>query len=310
MKGAYEMLVANQPQPKIGRFKRSLELTKSAWRILKLDKKLVLLPVIGFALFLATLLVAAAGSFGLFQLIPKGSGSGLGALSMLLIVCLFLAALLAPIVISVLISGAIVHAALERFEGRTPTLKGSLQAARQKLGSLFKFGLLSATVGLLLSVISDRLPVIGGTILQMAGSLAWSIASLFSIPYIMTSDKPLGPIVATKQSSALIKKIWGESLMVSGGVGVIAMLSGLAYLAITIPITVLLGTKLGAGAEMGLGIGTAVGLIALSIPLNVLASIAKTAVFYWATTGEAPEMFNKELLHSALKPKKARKIFV
>ncbi len=37
--------------------------------------------------------------------------------------------------------------------------------------------------------------------------------------------------------------------------------------------------------------------------------IAKAVLYYYAATGEAPQQFDKQLLHEAFTAKKARKVF-
>jgi hypothetical protein len=145
--------------------------------------------------------------------------------------------------------------------------------------------------------------------LWLAGT-AWQIASFFAIPVIVTSPEPIGPINATKQSIGVIKKVWGESLIVSLSIGAISMLSMLAYMLALAVITVL-GVVLSAGAWyfVALGVIGFIGLFAGILIFNMMAAFAKAAVYYYATTGESPEMFHKDLLKQAFTPKKAKKIF-
>jgi len=294
------MSTANQDVPKIGRFKRSLELTKSAWQVLKLDKELLTLPLIGVLYSLVVL--AIAGAIAGSSLLLSGRGQQLvGAIAAV-------AAIVGLTFVSSLIAGAICYGAIERFKGGDPTVKGSLAAAKQKAKPLFMFSVLATTVGLVLRTVQEKLPL-GGSIVAWLGNVAWSVASLFAVPYIVTSDKDLGPIAATKKSAALIKQVWGESVLVSFGVGVIGLLVALGYVSIAILVSMLLGSGLGAGFGIAAAAVAILGFIGLMIGLSVLSAIARTAVFYWATTGEAPEKFNKELLHSSLTTKKARKIF-
>ncbi len=287
-------------QPKMGHFKRSVELTKSAWHVLKLDKELMTLPLIGF-LYSIVVLVISGAVLGASSLVSGNGQSIIRAVAAVV-------AAVGLTFVSSLIAGAICYAAIHRFEGGDPTVKGSLAAARQKAKPLFLFSVLTATIGLVLRVIEERIPV-GGVIMSWLGSVAWSIASLFAIPFIVTSNEHLGPIEATKKSTSLIKQVWGESVLVSLGIGLIGILVTFGYLIIATLVTTLFGLGIGVSAGVVVGILAILGFVALMIGLSVLGAIAKTAIFYWATTGKAPETFNQELLRTALTPKKARKIF-
>lgn len=308
--------MTNQPQ-KIGRFERSLELTKSAWRVLKLDKELLAIPLISMLVSVILLGIAIVGLAGVLGGLAW-SGTDLNpsnhSVKTAAIVFGFIY-LLAATFISSLTSGAIIHGALERFGGNDPTVKSSVSAALKKSKPLFLFSLLAATIGFVLRAIEDRVPL-GGKIVAWLTDIAWSVASLFAIPYIMTTSGYLGPIKATKKSATLIKKVWGESLIVSGGIGIIGLISILGYILLATALTFVIANLGGASAGAGIGWRLAVllpldilGFLALILILSVLGAIAKAAVFYWATTGEAPETFNKDLMQAALTTKKARKIF-
>jgi hypothetical protein len=300
-------------QSQIGRWQRSKQLTQSAWIVLKLDKKLATLPIIGALAGLGTLIAGGIVVIGLFAWISNSGNNTFtrnDAIIPVVLIVLGIIFVLGQNFIGSLINGAIFYGALERFEGRDATLKNSLAAAWQKARPLFWFSLLAGTVGLVLRFIERRLPFAAGIIVWIFGNAFWSVASLFSIPFIMTEKEPLGPIDATQKSVGLIKKVWGESVLVSIGVGLIGLVSTLAYLIVGIPLLIATNAVAGSDGAAGVGFIEFLGLMALFMILNVLSAIAKTAVFYWATTGRAPANFNQELLRSALTPKKARKIFV
>lgn len=51
------------------------------------------------------------------------------------------------------------------------------------------------------------------------------------------------------------------------------------------------------------------GVIALILLFSTLSGIVKAALYHYATTGESPTTFNKNLLKASMTPKKAKKIF-
>ncbi len=134
----------------------------------------------------------------------------------------------------------------------------------------------------------------------------------------MLSKDNVHPLDATKQSVAIIRKVWGESFVVNMEISLIGFLSFLAYL------------MLGSAATLGLftaghalhtsGLGATVGavtvislfvvvLLMLILVFSALSGIAKAALYHYATTGEAPSSFDSKLLQASMTPKKARKIF-
>ena len=300
---------------KTGRFKRSLELTKSSWQVLRLEKNFMLLPVVGMLIELGLILVTILA----FMAIIAGYGAISGAnnefsfssnsnsnqplwtiipLGIIILISTFTASL---------VYGAIVYGAIERFKGNDPTLKSCLQAAYKKKKPLFMFSLLSAFIGTILKALEERVPFAGQLATRLTGA-AWAFASMFAVPYIMTEKEALGPIESTKKSVGLIKRVWGESLIVSAGVGLVGLLATLSYGTIMFVSSMIAGVFMPSLFFVGLGIGT-IGLIALLIVLSVLSNIVQAAIFYWATTGKAPKSFDKEILESTMTPKKARKIF-
>lgn len=301
--------VIEADQPKIGRFRKSWLLTKGAWQALMLDKELLWLPVIGFFATIPLLLVfGALGFYIRNQLYVAENGSyDISWVGIALLVALGIASS----AVTAIFSGAITHGAIERFKGNDPTVRGSMGAAWRRKWSLMGFGVFTAGVGYLLSYIADRIPFLGGKIIAWLAGTAWQIASFFAIPVIVTSPEPIGPLNATKQSIGVIRKVWGESLIVSLSIGAISLLATLIYafgLAGFIVLGVVLSLSAWYFAIMGL-IGF-IGIIFLVLVFNMLAAFAKAAVYYYATTGTSPQMFHKDLLKQAFSPKKAKKVFV
>lgn len=290
--------------PKVSRWSRSKQLIQSSWQVLKLDKELLTLPIIGFVV---SFLAIVIGGVMLALTLPEQALGSQDQPSNLVSWAIFIVGILVLTFISNFIATAIAKGAIDRFQGHDPTVKSSLGAAKQRIKPIFLFSLLSVTVGLILSVIRDRVPF-AGRILAFLGDLIWGVATFFVIPIIAMSEKPVGPIDATKQSAGIIKRVWGESLIVNAGIGLIAFLSIMLYLPVTIVISMI-----AAATYVPLGMGLAVlfvfGLVGLFLVFNVLSAIVKAAIYYWATTGQAPANFNQELLRASLTPKKAKKFF-
>ena len=305
---------ARQEAPKIGRFKKSWILTKAAWTGLKLDKELVALPVIGLMtqltlLALALVLASFVIPTGILYYSTNINGvadfgiTGWGYAAMV--------AVFVPLsIISTFISGAVIHGALARFRGEDPSIRSSLDAAWQRLGSLASFAVFSYTVGLIISEVASRLPFVGNLAVQWLAGAAWNVASFFALPVIMSSKQPIAPIKATKGSITLIKKVWGESLIANVGISIIAVLTVLLYSTLsTVVIGLLSTTALPVMALIALGVLTFLGILAIALVFGVLSAYVRAAIYHFATTGESPVTFNRQMLRQAFSPKKARKVF-
>lgn len=301
---------------RVGLFRKSWTLTKASVTALKLDKELLVLPVIGFVystvLLLPFIALYVFNPNNLLYVYTKqvaGTSTTIDfhfePLGYLLMVLLFIAST----IISAYIAGATIAGALERFRGGDPTVKSALAASRKKLKPLAIFATFSFLVGYILNFIAERVPFAAKLLVWLA-SMAWGIASFFSIPVIVDSENDLGPIEATKKSMELIKKTWGESLIASASIGIIALLVTMSYLTISLSASLL--TFFGVGSVI-LGIIVSsiffIGLIVLSLVFSMLSGYVRAAVYYYATTGQSPLSFNKQLLEQAFTVKKAKKIF-
>ncbi len=300
-------------EQKMGRWARGWELAKSSWHVLKLDKELSTLPLIGFGISLLVLI-----PYGLMAILSttvmhnadgtvSGASFDMGHWGLLITFSLY--AIMA--LIGNFFTAALIRGAIDRFEGKDPTVKSSVAAAWQHRGSIAAFSLFASTIGYLLQIAEQKVPFAGRIALWIAGT-AWAIATFFALPVIVTSDKAVGPIEAVRESAGTVKRVWGESIVAQLGIGLVGGLVLLAYTASLAVVGGVLGLALhaGFGALLGIGMLWIIGFVTLAFIFSILAAIAKAAVFYYAKTGESPVTFNKELLRAAMTPKKARKLFV
>ena len=307
-----------QPAPKIGAIRRGWLLTKSSWHVLRLDKELTTLPLISFLVSLLVLI-----PFGILVLsttdiqssiqATKDSSqvayqSSLTGWEQLIIV--FVVALLTTIIAN-FFSGAVIYGASQRFRGGDPTVKTSISGAVRKFRPLALFSLMMVTVGLVLQFLEERLPL-AGRIATYFFDAAWNIANVFAIPVIVLSETNVQPVQATKQSVQIIKKVWGEGIVTSLGVGVIAAITYFVY-AFTFIVAGSVAYGVGGQANSipfyAVSTVGVLGLVALILIFSTLGAIVKAALYQYATTGQAPGSFDRELLRTSMTPKKARKIF-
>src|SRR5205807_7054495 len=131
--------------------------------------------------------------------------------------------------------------AMIRFRGGNPTIADGLRAARERITQIIAWAFLAATVGVALRIIAERVGFIGKIVIAILGA-AWTVATYFVVPVLVVEK--LGPYVALKRSTAIIKKTWGESLVSNVGIGLITTLVTMLLVVGTAIMTIVLAVKL------------------------------------------------------------------
>ena len=107
---------------------------------------------------------------------------------------------------TVIFNVALVFAATDRIEGRTPTIRGSMAQAWGRRNVIFSWAILSAVVGTAIRLLEQRLGLVG-RLIGFAGGLAWAVATFLVIPVLAFEN--VGPIEAVKRSSSILKARFG-----------------------------------------------------------------------------------------------------
>lgn len=191
---------------------------------------------------------------------------------------------------------AVIQCASIRLRGGDPTIAGGFQCAMQHLPRIAAWALISATVGIILRIISERGKLVARIVVGLLGA-AWSIATYFIVPVMIFERRSIGDSV--KQSAALIAKTWGESLAAAVGVG--AFMSLLALAGLVLPVALFFISPYAAAVGLAL---TIVYWIGLSIVSAALTGIFRTALYLYATEGRAPAGFTQEYIQNAFAPKR------
>lgn len=278
----------------MGRFATSWTLTKASLRVVSQDKELLVLPILSFLASIAAFagVVGLGWTAGLFPEFTNPDGTvKLAAVAAGLALYLLLA------FVQVFFAAAVVAGAHQRLSGGNPTLGSSLKAAAQKAGRLFVWSIFVAVVNVLLQMLRER----GGQLGRIAagvGNLAWSLATYFMIPVLLFENDPVMKSVG--RSGSLFKKTWGETVIGSGGVGLVF---GILMMAVVLLAMLVLQSAPGPGMFLGVFAVAIVALLLLSTLQAVLAGVYKTALYRFATTGQAGAGFTPEQLQAAFVPK-------
>jgi hypothetical protein len=193
-------------------------------------------------------------------------------------------------------NSALVAAALERIGGGDPTVKSGLRVAWRKVGVIFFYSMIAATVGTLLQWIGERGGLFGRLFSGISGML-WTLASFLAVPILVSRN--VGPIDALTESVRLLRHTWGENIIVNAGMGIVF---GVIYFAVGIVMAMLLmltASSGGAAAALTIGGIFLVGFVLLGLVHATLQGIFSAALYHYAVDGDDDAGIPAEVLGSA-----------
>jgi hypothetical protein len=276
------------------RISNGWSLAKQSWEVLKLDKELLLFPLVsGIAclMVLASFAVPLYGT-GYYETVMNEGADG--AQNPIAWVILFAFYFVNYFVI-VFFNTALIACAIIRFRGGDPTVADGLRAAGNRLPQIAAWALVSATVGIILRAIESRSERAGQFATALLGG-AWSIATYFVVPVLVVEK--VDPITAVKRSFAVLRKTWGEALSANFGIGLFTFLGMLLALAPLILGFMALANGMTAVGVAGIVCGI-LGMITVSLVSSALNSILLGALYLYAADGEVPQQFDGGILRDA-----------
>lgn len=272
------------------RFSRSWQMLKHSASILNQDRELLVFPLLSS---LAAILVLASFVPLLLIDIPTGQAQEFNYVAFLLFY-------LVEYFVIFFFNSALVGAALIRMDGGDPTVMDGLRIASAKIGRIFGYALLAATVGLFLRAAGERLGFIGRLFVGLLG-FAWTLASFLAVPVLVSRD--IGPLDAVRESAALLKRTWGENIISNAGIGLIFML---VYMATSVLFVVVLYAGVATGNEtlvIGVAVLSVLWLICLGLLQAALQGIFSAVLYRYAIDGQQTGGFSDHELSGAFLPK-------
>ena len=277
------------------RISNSWELVKESLRVLQADKELLIFPVIssiGVVIVSLTFLLPMIFA-GAFDAIFAHGGEVMG------LVVLFVFYIVQYTVIF-FANTALVGAAMIRLRGGDPTVNDGLKIASEHFGSILGYALVSATVGMLLRLLSQRGGGIGRIISGLFG-LAWNVATFLVVPVLAIEG--VGPIDAIKRSTTLLKRTWGEQIAGNLGIGMVFGLLIFGLIIIGVVVTILVASI----QSIALLILTAcvfiLAIVLVALLHSALNGIYMAAVYQYASDGKTSGFFNPQLVENAFRQK-------
>ena len=264
----------------------TIDLMKMSWRVLMLDRELILFPIMSVVALVAVAAAVLGGGLlsGAFGLAQEGGEGSTGDLA--------LGLLLAFVSMAVVIffNAALVAAAMERLRGGDPSVTSGLKAASARIPQILAWAVVVTAVMLILRALRNR-GGIAGQIAAMFGEAAWELASFFAVPFIV--EEGVGPFDALRRSASLLRQTWGRQITAGFGFGLLTI--------VAVIVAVLIAVLL-AAIHPFLGLAIGIPLVGLAwATVTALEGIFKAALYDYAT-GREPHGFDQASLQNAYHP--------
>ncbi len=273
----------------MSRIGRTWELTKQSFHVLKNDKRLLVFPVLSA---IAVVLVSASYAVPVVMTGALNFQRGQPATNTQYL--LLFGFYFVNYFVIVFFNSARVYCASICLSGGHATVSDGLKASWDRLGAIFTWALLAATVGMILRIIEDRLGKWARLVTWLLGT-AWALATYFIVAVLVFED--LGIADSVRRSTRVLKDTWGEEAISGLSFGLIWL--GLIALGVVAAFALISVQPL---------LGIAAGVLYF-IVLAVVASAVKTiftvALYRYASQRQVPEGFSPELIQTAFGTKKS-----
>ncbi|MDG2126372.1 MAG: DUF6159 family protein [Fuerstiella sp.] len=274
------------------RISNGISLAKQCFRVLMLDKELLLFPLLSGVSCIAVLASFAAPLWGSDLIAPIVNEGQLpkDPLAWVILAAFYFV----NYFVIVFFNSALVACAIIRLKGGDPGVGDGLRASMARLPQICGWAAVSASVGLILRIVESRSERAGQILASVLG-LAWTITTYFVIPVLVVEK--VGPIEATKRSLSVVRKTWGEAMTANYGIGLVTFLGLLPGIA------AIIGGMILANGSHGIGIAVLIAggcwLLLVSLISSALNTILLGALYLYAAEGQTPEGFDQGVLGNA-----------
>jgi hypothetical protein len=264
---------------------RSIELFKTSWGILMADKQLLVFPVLSGIISLIVLATFV---------VPLVIGGALFG-TLFFYVALFAFYLVSYFVV-IFFNTALISCVNARLQGRSMTIGEGISNALAHVTSILGWALVSATVGVILHLLRERAGIVGQIAAALVGG-AWGLVTFFVVPVLVLEDK--GVFDAIRESTSLIRKTWGETIIGSGSITLVFFIIVFAgIIAAIAAIFLAAAMKLYSVILLIVALAIILGII-LAVIAFAMQGIYVTALYTYAKTGTVPTAFSSDLIQNA-----------
>ena len=193
---------------------------------------------------------------------------------------------------------------LNALNGEVVSIGAGLRFAATKWKPILMWTLFAGLVGYTIKALEQRFGLVGRLVMRLVGT-AWSIACVFVIPVLITSERSTNPLTVLKESALTLKNTWGESLIGYAGVSfgsAIVLLLSLVWLGAGIAISVSLQLYWLSALVIVAWIAA---MVLWAYVLSVASQIFRCALFLYASHGTLPPPYTNEMVALAFKMKKS-----
>jgi Family of unknown function (DUF6159) len=284
----------------MAKFLRSWSLVKSSFRLLRHDRKLLVLPLVSLitiGLSGAAWLVTVWSVHPLVQTRTVFDGFGMKEKTGLSLTPLTIAMLAFGFAVltfvSMFFNAALIYGANQRLSGQEPTLRSSLRGAGKHVGPIALWALFSATIVVVARGAAQRAGLLGRIVISIVGTL-WAVATFFVLPILIIEGASVNE--AFDRSKSMVRRTWGEQVI---GNAAISYLFG--------PVMLITMIIVGLGAifvSYWLLLLLPFVLLAVITLSNAVSVVFSTVLYHFANSGFVPA---GQLLYDSYKPKPAKK---
>ena len=269
---------------------RSITLIKASWEVIKKDHEILLFPFLSGILCIIITITFFIPSF----LLDSAFNSRYSH-SPLIYVGIFFFYLVIYFIVIFFNSGLVACANI-RLTGGDPRFSDGISIAKRHFRSILVWALISATIGLILQIIrGNRGSIVTNIVTSLIG-MAWNLLTFFVVPVMIIENRSVRESI--KESVALFKRTWGETVVGQAGVSLIFFLIGLAGL---IPVILVIFTRIFPLIIAMVSLYVLL-LVILFVLANAMQGVFNTALYLYAKNGIVPEGFSKELIENAFAP--------
>jgi hypothetical protein len=273
----------------------SWALLKASFAVLRADKELVVFPIVST---IAVLVVMASFALpmlfaGFFDSLIEGDTQIMGYI-------VGFAFYVVQYFVIIFANSALVGAAMIRLGGGDPTVRDGFRIAMNHIGTILAYALISATVGMILRIISERGKTVGRIVSSIVG-MAWNLATYLAVPVLVVEG--VGPLEAVKRSAGYLKKTWGEQIVGNFSVGVIFGLITFLLILLGIPVFILVISSESIALIILIAVVFVLAFVFLGLINSTLNGIYVAAVYRYAVGGETGGFFDEEMVRGAFKLK-------
>ncbi len=301
----------------VSRISRSWEIFKTSLALVMGQKTLLIFPAVSFVctIVLAVLIlgtgwgILAANGVDIVAMLDKAGESSEEVSKQTEIIGFIAFALVyfCSVFIASFFSTAFYSQIMVGLRGEEVSIGNGLSFAFKRIGAIFMWAMLAASVGLLLKILEERLGWLGQLVIRLIG-LVWAVATIFAIPVIVFDTSVSNPIAVVKASAGAIKKTWGESLVGFMGLGVLNGLSFVLFVLYAICISIITGAIGFKGIPVGILLATIplafLAWLAFAYIVNVAEKVYIATLYIYSQENFIPGSFSRELIANPWKLKR------